>query len=246
MTLDNQVTILIPTSPIPRHPETELLERCVASVRHYFPTAHCILMVDGVRPQVEHRREQYEEYKKRLCELINEGKLGNTKMSVYSNHAQQATMTRNVLHHHVSTPLIMFVEHDAVFRTEPPINFPVIFDLLLRKEANLVRFYNWKDIWVEHEYLMRGEFTHAGQRFVKTVQYSQWPLVSRTDYHQALINKHVPVGQVTMIEPAVYYSVARGAWEDNKILIYLDGELPFTHVDGRVDEVTGQKDPAEW
>jgi hypothetical protein len=202
-------------------------------------------MCDGIRPQVENRREQYTEYLKKLAALVNEGKLGNTKLSVYANHSQQAIMTRNVLHHHVTTPLILFMEHDAVFRTEPPINFEVIFDLLLRKEANLIRFYGWKDIWHEHEYLMRGEFTHSGQRFVKTVQYSQWPLVSRTDYHRELL-KRFPAQQITMIEPAVYYPVARGAWEDNKILIYLDGELPFEHVDGRLDEATGVKDPAEW
>ncbi len=245
MSLDDQVTILIPTSPIPRHPNTALVERCVAAIRHYFPTAHCVLLADGVRPQVEHRRVQYAEYLKRLVNLVNDGKLGNTKLSVYANHSQQVIMTRNVLHHHVTTPLILFVEHDAVLRTEPPINFEVIFDLLLRKEANLVRFYNWKDIWHEHSYLMRGEFTHAGQRFVKTVQYSQWPLVSRTDYHQELL-KRIPTHQVTMIEPAVYYQVANSQWEDHKILIYLDGELPFEHVDGRLDETTGVKDPAEW
>jgi hypothetical protein len=246
MTLDSQVTILIPTSPIPRHPSTDLLERCVASIRQYFPTAHAIIMADGVRSQVEHRREQYAGYLKGLSELINEGKLGNTKLSVFANHSQQATMTRNVLYHHVHTPLILFVEHDAVFRADPPINFTAIFDLLLKKEANLVRFYGWEDIWHEHKYLMRDELIHLGQRFVKTVQYSQWPLVSRTDYHQELINKHVPAGQVTMIEPAVYYKVANGEWEDNKIVIYLDGGLAFTHVDGRLDEATGEKDPAEW
>jgi hypothetical protein len=245
MGLDNLVTCLIPTSPIPRHPDTGLVERCVAAVRHYFPTAHCVLLADGVRPQVAHRKDQYAEYLKRLVNLVNDGKLGNTKLSVYANHSQQAIMTRNVLHHHVTTPLILFVEHDAVLRTEPPINFEVIFDLLLRKEANLVRFYNWKDIWHEHEYLMRGELTHAGQRFVKTVQYSQWPLVSRTDYHQNLL-KALPPHQVTMIEPAVYYRVANSEWEDHKILIYLDGDLPFEHVDGRLDEATGVKDPCEW
>ncbi|MHB8501510.1 MAG: hypothetical protein ACYDHE_11270 [Candidatus Acidiferrales bacterium] len=246
MPLDDQVTILIPTSPIPRHPSTDLIERCLASIRVYFPTAHCIIMVDGLRPQVEHRREQYTEYKKNLSQLVSAGKLGNTKLSVYANHSQQATMTRNVLHHHVNTPLILFVEHDAVFRDEPPINFPVIFDLLLSGQANLVRFYGWTDIWHEHEYLMRGELNYKGARFVKTVQYSQWPLVSRTDYHRNLINKHIQAGQITMIEPAVYYQVARAPWEENKLVVYLDGGLAFAHVDGRLDEMTGIKDPAEW
>jgi hypothetical protein len=243
--LDNEVTVLIPTSPIPRHPKTDLIESCVDSVRRYFPTARVIVMVDGVRPQVAHRREQYAGYKEALAKLANEGKLGRTELCVFSDPSQQAVMTRNVLHHHVTTPLILFVEHDAILRKEPAINFPAIFDLLLNSGVNVVRFYNWVDIYHEHEYLMRGELPYDGARFVKTVQYSQWPLVSRTDYHRELL-KRIPVDQKTMIEPAVYYDVARKEWEDNKIVIYLDGERAFTHVDGRADETTGVRDPAEW
>jgi hypothetical protein len=246
MNLDSQVTILIPTSPIPRHPATDLLEECVAGVRVHLPTAHLILLADGVRPQVANRRAQYAEYLKRVCKLVNDGKLGNAKMSVFANHSQQAIMTRNVLHHHVNTPLILFLEHDAIFRSAPPINFSAIFDLLLQNQANLVRFYGWQDIYHEHAYLMRGELIHQGARFVKTVQYSQWPLVSRTDYHVKLLDKHAKPGQVTMIESVAYGPVAGAPWEDNKIVIYLDQELVFRHRDGRTDEATGVRDPGEW
>src|SRR5579859_1773176 len=117
--LDDQVTILIPTSPIPRHPDTSLIEECVGSIRIHFPKARIIIMADGVRPQVEHRREQYAEYKEKLAKLCNEFKLGRTELCIFSEPSQQATMTKNVLHHHVNTPLIMFVEHDAVFRDQP-------------------------------------------------------------------------------------------------------------------------------
>jgi hypothetical protein len=246
MSLDSQVTILIPTSPIPRHPATDLIESCIDGIRHHFPVAHIILMVDGVRPSVEHRRAQYDEYKKNLCDLITSGKLGNTKMSVFATHAQQGIMTKNTIHHHVSTPLIMFVEHDAIFRKDPPIAWTAIFDLLLTNQANLVRFYGWQDVWHEHEYLMRGEFDHMGSRFVKTVQYSQWPLVSRTDYHQKNLDKYVKQGQQTMIESVMYGPVVAAPWEENKIVIYLDEALTFQHRDGRTDEATGRRDPGEW
>jgi hypothetical protein len=246
MSLDQQVTVLIPTSPIPRHPDTALLEECVAGIRVHFPQAHIIIMADGIRSQIAFRSEQYAEYLKNLVTLINEGKLGNTKMSVFANHSQQATMTQNMIHHHVTTPLILFVEHDAIFRPSPAINFPAIFDLLLTEQANIVRFYGWQDVWPEHTYLMRGEFNHMNSRFVKTVQYSQWPLVSRTDYHQKMLAKHVKPGQVTMIESALYGPVVAAPWEDNKIVIYLDEALVFQHKDGRTDEATGKRDPGEW
>jgi len=246
MLLDNEVTILIPTSPIPRHPDTGLIEQCVSSIRHYFSTARVIIMADGVRPQVEHRRQQYAEYLERLSRLCGEQKLGNTILKIFSSHSQQAVMTRNTLHHDVTTPLILFVEHDAILRPDPPINFDAIFWQLLNGGVNLVRFYNWDDIWHEHQYLMRDELSHDGARFVKTVQYSQWPLVSRTDYHVELLKRSIPEHARTMIEPAVYYQVAAQDWEANKLVIYLDGHRTFTHIDGRVDEATGQKDPAEW
>lgn len=244
--LDDKVTILIPTSPIPRHPDTSLIEECVSRVRNYFPSAKIIIMADGVRSQVEHRREQYTEYKERLSKLWSENKFGNTEIRVFAEPSQQAIMAANTLNHYVSTPLIMFVEHDAIFRKDPPIAFSAIFNLLLTDQANLVRFYGWQDIWHEHEYLMRGEINFQSSRFVKTVQYSQWPLVSRSDYHRKILKQYFKPGEQSMIEPKVYYDVANKSWEANKLVIYLDGGLTFTHRDGRTDETTGQRDPAEW
>src|SRR5689334_13225915 len=112
MPFDNLVTILIPTSPIPRHPDTSLIEECVGAIRSYFSTARIIIMADGVRPSVAYRREQYDGYKTRLAELCNKFKLGRTELKIFSEHSQQAIMTANVLQHHVDTSLIMFVEHD--------------------------------------------------------------------------------------------------------------------------------------
>lgn len=244
--LDDQVTVLIPTSPIPRHPDTSLIEECVSSIRRYFPTAHFIILVDGLRPAVEFRRGQYEGYKKNLSELCVSGKLGNTKLSVFASPVQQAIMTRNALEHHVQTPLILFVEHDAILRAQPALEWEAMFDVVLLDKANLVRLYNWDRIWHEHQYLMRGELEHRGVKFIKTVQYSQWPLLSSSDYHRKLLTR-IPKMQRTMIEPAVYYQVAAEEWEKNKVVIYYpENALTFTHKDGRVDEVTGKKDPAEW
>lgn len=244
--LDDLLTITIPTSPIPSHPSTALVEECIGSLRVYFPQAEIILMCDGVRAQIYHRLDQYREYLKNLSKLCGEGKLGNTEMRIFSDPSQQAIMTRNTIQNNVHTPLMMFVEHDAMLRTDPKINFQAIFDLLLSSQANIVRFYAWDDIWHEHEYLMRGEMNFEGSRFVKTVQYSQWPLVSRTDYHRAILDKYFVQGQRAMIETVMYGPVAASKWEDHKIVIYLDGVRVITHKDGRTDQTTGQRDPAEW
>lgn len=248
MELDNQVTVLIPTSPIPRHPSTNLIEECVGAIRFYFPTAKVIIMADGVRPALDHRREQYAGYLAALAELcFGPGlKLGNTDLKIFSEHSQQAVMAAHTLHHYVTTPLMMFVEHDAMLRQDPAINFSAIFDLLLHNIANVVRLYSWSDIWHEHQHLMRGEFVHEGARFVKTVQYSQWPLVSRTDYHKKILKEHFRPGQKAMIETVMYSPVVEHPWEGHRVVIYQDGQITFTHRDGRTDEQTGVRDPGDW
>ena len=61
------VTVLISSSPINSHPETRsIVDETIASVRWHFKDAPIILMCDGVRPEQEHRRADYEQYKKNL------------------------------------------------------------------------------------------------------------------------------------------------------------------------------------
>ncbi len=244
--LNYQITVLIPTSPIPRHPDTGQIDACVDSVRRYFPRAQLIIMADGVRPQMEHRRAQYEEYVASVRSKAFAGEYGpNAVVKKFREHSQQAVMTRETLRD-VDTPLILFCEHDVVFRPEGAIAFPAIFDLLLTGGANLVRFYNWADIWHEHAHLMRGEFGHQGSRFVRTVQYSQWPLVSTANYHRAILDRYFTPERRAMIETVMYGPVAASQWEDHKIVIYLNGGLVFEHRNGRMDEATGVRDPADW
>ena len=42
------VTVLIPVSPIPSHPSTEVLDVTIDSIRTRLPDAEIIIMFDGV------------------------------------------------------------------------------------------------------------------------------------------------------------------------------------------------------
>ena len=59
--LADKISILLPTSPIPHHPSTHILDEVIESIRVHFPDNELFLMIDGVRGQVEHRRADYEE-----------------------------------------------------------------------------------------------------------------------------------------------------------------------------------------
>lgn len=242
--MNELLTCLIPTSPIPRHPNTDLIEECLGSIRKYFETARIVIMVDGVRKQIEHRTEQYQEYKHRLSEKAHDL---HCQLMVSWSHEQQSGMLLKTLPF-VETPYVLFVEHDAILRHDPPIRWESIFKALSDNHLNMVRFYNWDKVpWHQHEYLMRGDIEVDGTRFVKTVQFSGWPFVSKTQYLRELLNKHCPY-RGFMIETPLYGPVLQEPWEKNKIGIYAPDEQSrmFTHRDGRSDEATGQRDPAEW
>lgn len=240
---DDQVTILIPTSPIPYHPSTEIIDATIAGIRNYFPTAKVVVMCDGVRPSVEHRRAQYAEYLHNL--ITNYAADPNISFKVFGDPTQQAWMTRETLRE-VTTPFVIFNEHDAVLRPNPPIEWDEIFHLLETDDANLVRFYHWDRIWHEHAYLMRGEFMHSGVHFVRTVQFSGWPFIAKSTYLRHLMADYFGPTDRKMIEPTVYGPICSAPWEANKMVIYYpDNADTFFHRNARVGE-NGVKDPGEW
>ena len=256
--MNDRVTVCIPTSPIPRHPDTSLIEECVDSIQGYysaFEYDQIIVMVDGVRPQVKHRAKQYEEYKEALHRK-SLSKWGRFSFFTAEEHLHQGLMLKRVLEL-VATPTVLFIEHDAILRHDPAIRWGTIFKALLEERTlNMVRFYNWDHApWHEHEYLMRGDYVLDGTRFLKTVQFSGWPFISTTEYLKTLLDRHLN-GRKVMLETACYIPIASEPWEQNKIAIYapkwiedgleVEKSRMFTHRDGRTDERTGERDPGEW
>lgn len=240
---DDQVTILIPTSPIPSHPSTAIIDEVIAGVRRYFPTAKIIIMCDGVRPSVEHRRGQYALYLLMLAGRYKDD--SNISLKVFSDPTQQAWMVRETLKE-VTTPFVLFNEHDAILKTDPAIEWDAIFHLLETEDANLVRFYHWDRIWWEHEYLMKGHFIFENVEFVRTIQFSGWPLIAKTGYLTQLVTNYFGPSDRKMIETGLYGPICAAPWEANKMVIYYPANADtFIHRNARVSD-DGIKDPGEW
>lgn len=241
------ITVVIPTSPIPSHPDTRFIEEAIQSVRYHLPTAEIIIMMDGVRPSMEHRRAQYEEYKRRLIMKCQEWT--NVLPVVFTEHKQQSGMLREVIEKYVKTPLLFFVEHDAVL-TQDYIDWNAISKSILSGEVNMVRLYYYDHIHPEHAYLMRGALNSNGIPFIKTVQYSQWPNIASTEFYRGILSRYFPgpahVDGLTpsgdgMIETVMYGPVVNKEWDEFKIVIYNpDPAKRFIHRNGR------ENDPADW
>jgi hypothetical protein len=236
----DQISIVIPTSPIPCHPDTSMIEEVIGTIRFHFPHAEIFLMMDGVRPQMAHRRAQYEEYKRRLIwKCAHDWK--NILPVVFETNSQQAIMMRKTLEQ-VKTPLVMFVEHDAPIVTEKFIDWKAIAEVLQSGQANIVRLYYFEQILKGHMYLMLDTFEHGGSKFVKTIQYSQWPNVGTVEFYKRILKDHFAPDQKAMIETVMYSPVVENPWENFKTVIYYpDGNAQrFIHRNGRAG------DPGEW
>lgn len=220
--LDKLITVVIPTSPIPSHPTTTLIEQTVDSVRHHLPHCRIMIQMDGVRPEQEKFREAYEEYKHKI-KLKASGHdrrhWPNTIWVEFASFEHQAAMMKTSIPH-ISTPFIFYVEHDLPLLPDW-IDFEGIAVVLDTKYANLVRLHYWSQILDDHKHLMLDErpvFVH-GVPLVRTTQYSQHPHVARIDFYSRLLS-HFSAECRTMIETKAYSLVVNAPWEEWKCAIY--------------------------
>lgn len=195
------ITIVMPTSPIPSHPSTELIDDSISKIRQY-TDAKIIIMFDGVHESLEHRRYEYENYKTLVTSRIDNGHYGDCKRVVFEAHHHQAMMTRKTLDF-VETPLIMFCEHDCAPIMEIP--FTEICDLIATDNSiNYMRFNIFQMILPEHLDLMIGVGEKNGIKFTRTIQWSQRPHIAKTDWYRKILENHFAPTHKTMIEDVMH------------------------------------------
>ena len=242
-----KITVLIPTSAIPSHPETTIMDETIAGIRHHLPEAQIIILADGIWSRLEHRRGQYTEYLNRI-----ENKYCKTRVIRFERHTQQTAMAQYAIQNFVQTKLIFWNEHDAPLRTDRQVDWDAIVDEVESSNAGLVRFtYFEEGIHEAHEHLTRGRYrgTH-GQVFVKTTQFSGWSFMTTVDYFvNKIFTNAAPLGPIglEMLELRMYQDVANAPWEKYKVVIYCPDSPAqrFRHSNGRGFGVE-ERDPCHW
>lgn len=196
------ITVLVSSSPIPSHPSTELIEETIESVRDRLPDSEIILMLDGVRPEQEHRRRDYEAYIQRVLELADH-QWRNVLPLIVDEHLHQGMCTARALEH-VRTPLILFMEHDTPLTGGIP--FEQLADVVLAGDANVVRFHHETRILDEHRYLMldHAPQTVRGVPMQRTIQWSQRPHLASLAWYRGFLARCFPAGERDFIEDRAY------------------------------------------
>lgn len=234
------ITILIPTSPIPSHPSTAILDETIANIRKY-TNASIIVMCDGVHASLKQRKQNYQEYISAIKQKAQDNEYGNVGFVEFHSHKHQARMTLETLAL-VNTELIMFCEHD----TSPigDIPFDHICNMVKNSiEINCIRFNIFDQIPVEHNYLMLGKEIHEGIPLERTIQWSQRPHIAKKAWYQDMLNTHFGKTDKVMIED-IMHGVVQVEYDRKKrdtfgLAIYTPdtpSQLRSYHSDGRGED----------
>lgn len=208
----SDITIIIPTSPIPSHPSTAILDETIFNLRQY-TDCKIVVMFDGVYEKLSHRTEDYDKYKGVVKEKILDYKYGDCVYRDFEWHTHQAKMTAETLRDNVTTELVLFCEHD----TSPigDIPFKKVCDLIKNsKEINCIRFNIFHKVLDEHQHLMidREPIVVDGIRLVRTIQWSQRPHIAKVKWYRDILHTYFQ-DKKSMIED-VMHSVVESKYKD--------------------------------
>lgn len=226
--LMTRLTVLIPTSPIPTHPSTSIIEETIESVR-FLVEAETLIMVDGIRPEQEELTGQYQEYVQRLIWLCN---WEWDAQPILYPWLHQAGVTKATLPL-VETSTFLFVEHDTPLL--PDIPFRRLIPLVESGVVNVIRFYHEAQIHSEHQHLMIGNALIEEIPLTFTRQYSQRPMLINTDWYRKTMAKFFTDQSRCFIEDRLHSPAQNEPWGLWRLAIYTpEGVIKrSTHTDGR-------------
>ena len=230
----DDITVIMPTSPIPSHPDLSVIQETIGSIRER-SDCEILVMADGVRPEQDHLRARYEEYLRRLIWWA--GRQQGVTVIRFDEFSHQAEMTRQTLPL-VETPEVMFVEHDTPLVNDIP--FDGLCKIVHEGMFDVIRLHHETMILPDHKPLLvdHRPWVMHGLQILPTVQWSQRPHIARTSWYAQMIDKYFPPSGRTMIEDRIHGIVQTEGWGPWKVGIYSpDGSiLRSRHLDARGDE----------
>jgi hypothetical protein len=236
--LEQAVTVVIPTSPIPSHPSLDVIAATIDSVRWHLPHAEVIVVADGVRSEQQHLAGAYAEYQRQLVYACAH-RWRNVLPILLEHHHHQAGATKVALER-VRTPLVLYVEHDTPLTVHEPIPWGDLARAVLGGAVNSVRFHHEAHVLADHEYLMidRTPIVVEGVPLLRTIQWSQRPHLASTGWYRELLRRWFPETARTMIEDKMHSVAQQRRWDDVRLALYAPaGDMKRSlHLDGRGDE----------
>lgn len=247
--LKEDITVLMPSSPIASHPSTDMIDQTIRdTMGHFREPVELLVMADGLRDSTY--AKEYAEYLRKLI-----WKLGRDAepalVITHKEHEHQARMTREALNI-VTTKMILFVEHDAPIVPDYEMDFKALSKPILEGEANVIRFHHEALVLEPHKHLMIGEPELVCDiPLWRTRQWSQRPHLARAEFYRTMLATYFPEDARTMIEDVIHGVVdskveesGMMGWYEFRLWMYypaiLDPKANIKrsyHLDGRGDDL---------
>ena len=131
--IEDKLTLITTTSPVPSNPSTEMLETSQGSLFTIPEFAMCkkIIVFDGVPDKLQAFAEAYEEYKQNVIQLTKaHPHFQNTQLVFCSEHRHLTNAIRDAMEH-VDTPYVFIHQHD--FKLVKPVD---VTNLIKSMEEN--------------------------------------------------------------------------------------------------------------
>lgn len=207
--MSSPVTVLVPTSTIPSHPDMSRVDHLVRHVRQYpaLADAEILFLVDGLRAEQAERSPDYEEYKQRLIwRCIRDPAWHSCLPIVFDAWQHQGCMARRAMEQ-VKTPLALWCEHDMWPIGEIP--WAGFFAALQRPDVNSIRLYLQPTIIDAHRHLYPGYPTPEiveGVPLLRTKVWSGNVHLAKADWYRWLLDTFFGWESRTYLEEVLYYA----------------------------------------
>ncbi len=227
----NDITVLIPVSPMPSHPSSEVIDQTIASIRERLPDSEIIIMFDGVGPSLMELKTAYDQHVQDMLWKI-EHELTNVTPLVFQEHSHQSSMVATAMDL-VKTPTILWAEQDTPLHNDIP--FPEIAEVVKTGYANVVRFHHEASVHPEHEHLMLDAtpIDVLGVPMIRTRQWSGRPHLASTIFYKYLIGRYWR--EKMFIEHFLYGYCLAANYDEFRVHLYAPAgtQVRSLHLDGR-------------
>lgn len=242
------ITVLMTTSPIPLHPSTDFIEQSMASIREQLPDAPTVILCDGIHPSFPpERTPAYEEYLERLLRLVKDW--GDVIVYESPEWVHQANLTRMGLTL-TDTPCVAFMEHDTLVFGDIP--WAKMVGAIESNQAHTIRLSTAIDVPWYWQHLMLDEVRKwpNGIPMLRTRQWSGCPHLSSTEFYRKMIATYFDPACRCFVESVMFgvigTSIGRdeSLWDQWRLWLYApEGDmLRFSPLPGRgSDEPLEQK-----
>ncbi len=231
MNTRSDISVMIPVSVLPSHPNTHILDWVIGSVRSHLFDAPIYLMFDGVRDEQIDRKPDYEEFKRRLRTPQWCGPIHKVEFDTFHH---QAAMLRETLKR-VTTPLMFFLESDWILTGNIP--WDAMATTILERKADVIRLHQEQTLSAAHECMFLDTVEINGLLLRKQMCYWSQPNLGYTDWWRDQLAKRFTADCRIMVEDRMYGVCQHpDTWgTPDKVFMYTPagGFKRVSHQDGR-------------